>query len=774
MLIQRGAGGWATVGVVTLGGGGPATLSPPSIEVGAEPGEPGLSEQLLAPSIAAGAAPGAPRLVAHLHPPSAGLAASLGPPVVHATGIVLDSIALSMPMTLPGVGAEGALLNQVSAVAVCRLGLPRVANSSLLVPGLEVGASPGPPVLVKLDPPSLESTFELGAPALVSPLRQFEPAVAAFELGEPALLDAGRRFSLFIGPNEASRFWVTDSGLDISMSLSGRTSARFATVDPANAYRPQVGQQVRFFFGEELIFGGFITETEETAPSGANTLCRTAVFAAGWASILDRRVVFGYWDGIAAPAYPAFIADSLRVRFLMSDGFHSISTGLALAQDAGAMFLQPQTATEAFNRLASATGVDYFVDEHKVIYWVPPGGTGPAPATLIQSAQDGIVLANSLAVRSASGPYRNRQYVNVARAVSPEFTEEALPLLPLPNNTTYAVTFPLTDAPTGTVYGTLGEHELEFVQGPGVPTEGWDAVWFEGSANFTLNAAADFWNTIGIIERVEVTYLMMDGLNGFVTDEDPSAIAARNAIEGGSGLWESVENATDIETREQAEALAAALLERYGGDDMPQEISFETDTPGWRPGQKVTVDYGRPLVSGDFLVTEVSIREISASLLSPDPFLRYSVSASSIGQMRRLQPQAPQNRSRAIDAITFSLARSLPGSENPGLDVGENIAGFHAVVQQGLFADASLVFVEPPEGSPTVIEVKVQDAPANPWDTPPWVTLVTLAYEPNRRATLVRSIGQPARRLQRLRVDVVSAGSEFGGSDATLRVRILQ
>ena len=73
-----------------------------------------------------------------------------------------------------------------------------------------------------------------------------------------------------------------------------------------------------------------------------------------------------------------------------------------------------------------------------------------------------------------------------------------------------------------------------------------------------------------------------------VAEQDNSEIASVQAIEGGSGVYGTIEENSAIETEAKATTLAQKLLSKY--KVKPTEISFDTDTEGFKVSDKVYVN----------------------------------------------------------------------------------------------------------------------------------------------------------------------------------------
>ena len=88
------------------------------------------------------------------------------------------------------------------------------------------------------------------------------------------------------------------------------------------------------------------------------------------------------------------------------------------------------------------------------------------------------------------------------------------------------------------------------------------------------------------------------------TVEDDTEIAARAAIEGGSGRYEHTDDVDNIQTAAAAAEIAQGYLTQFGS--IPEAIEFETIEAGLAPGQALPITVSRPAVSGTYLIDSIS------------------------------------------------------------------------------------------------------------------------------------------------------------------------
>jgi len=759
----------------------PAGLGPSSLAATAVFGTARLVD-IAPPSLVAPATFGVPLITVEILPSSLAAAAAFGAPVVHQPGIVLASLVATADFTSTAALAEtpGLIVRSLRGQAV--FGPPRISESSLIPPSV-VGTAVFGAVSVgsRLETSSLAATANFGGPTLTSSLVQILSVIGFGRFGSPRIAGADQAFGLYIAGVLRNDVFA-HSGFDIQLSMNGQNSMRFEVVDESGSYRPAIGEGVEFYLGAELLFAGFVESLDEGAPSGAESLIRISVHANGMSSLLHRRVVYGRWDGDSRPAGAAFIASDLTIRFLEKDGVSTLQT--ALSQKASGVLdffiLEPQTAFEAYNRISSETGIDWYMDERKVVRWIDPDvGTGPAPFSIDQSLNEQRLFRDSVRVQTLAGQYRNRTFVQLSRGF-PLFTEEAISFLPQFEGPVYNLTYPVTSTPTILITGTLGTHTAAVILGPLIPAVGWDFFWQFGESFITMNPNAPFRTVgdaayIGAITKVEITYAVPDGVTSFVSAEDPAQIAARQLAEGGgSGLWESIENQTDVEDAEQGRELAAALNARYAATGMPRRLTYQTDVGAEiRPGQLQSVALTRPLASGDFLIESVTFAEAGAGLRAGTPFLRATVVAVSNRSLDAARQRIRMGRPKTSRTITFNLAESISGLSNPGLAVGEDVASGHPVISEaGLLVEVSLTFKTAPVGSDVIIDVKRQASGETDWISI-FDAIEKVVVRDGSTASALTPVSPP-RKVNRgdlLRVDVEQVGSTTPGSDGVLAIK---
>jgi len=96
--------------------------------------------------------------------------------------------------------------------------------------------------------------------------------------------------------------------------------------------------------------------------------------------------------------------------------------------------------------------------------------------------------------------------------------------------------------------------------------------------------------------------------------DDFAEQTARIAIEGGTGIYESFQSASDTDTEPAAIDIAQAILERYG--KVPRVISFETQVEGFDTGQIVQINWpSLGIIDEEYLIERMAIRDEMATTI---------------------------------------------------------------------------------------------------------------------------------------------------------------
>lgn len=150
------------------------------------------------------------------------------------------------------------------------------------------------------------------------------------------------------------------------------------------------------------------------------------------------------------------------------------------------------------------------------------------------------------------------------------------------------------------------------------------------TAPFSLTASNATLRTV-TMRRSRDQYRNVQTVRGegavLATVTNAAQITARQAIEGGSGRYERIDNDTAITTAAHATSKATGLLRRF--DSVDTLIEAETERDGLTPGQRLTATFEDLDISGTFLITDVEWELLPLAQTR----YRYRIKASS-GEVR--------------------------------------------------------------------------------------------------------------------------------------------
>ncbi len=247
-------------------------------------------------------------------------------------------------------------------------------------------------------------------------------------------------------------------------------------------------------------------------------------------------------------------------------------------------------ASKVFDELSDLTGYFWNIDYDKVLRFIDRT-TMTAPVVLDQNA--GTDLAYSLAIDRTREQYRNQQYIRGGLTI----TETALVEEEKGDGvkTVFKTSLPVAKVPTIKVNGvaqTVGIRQVE---------TGKQWYWQEESTEISQDpsgtklTASDTW-------RIEYF-----GYFPFITaGRDQLGVNERIAVEGGSGLYEHIEDHEDITKAELGRDKSEGLLKRFGRIEI--KFTFTSRVSGWRAGQLLTVSRAEHGLTGTFLLSAVTFQ----------------------------------------------------------------------------------------------------------------------------------------------------------------------
>jgi hypothetical protein len=389
-----------------------------------------------------------------------------------------------------------------------------------------------------------------------------------------------------------TNYYIPQS-LIIEDAINERSVARFRVVDATNsldeASKPSEGQPIEITdYDGNLIFGGFILYAKRFNPIGTDTVFYDVECVDNHA-IADRFIVAeSYVSTLAGD-----IVEDLRTTYLAADGVTvgTIQGGLTI--DA-AKFPRTGTVSDAMDELSELTGFTWFIDYDKKLYFIQRS-TLSAPYNITDTAE--IVNIN---VRQDKTKYRNKQYIRGGLDKTATISLE----LPTPQpdgvSKTFVTRFPIAEKPS------IFIDSVQVAAGDiGVNGKDTGKEWYYAVGTSAI--VQDDAETTLTTEELEITYKGLVPL--LVVSEDSAAVTERIAIEGGTGIYENIQNEPKVNDKSIALDIANAKLRKY--TKIERELSYQTTVSGLYAGQLQNVNLSKySIVSGEFLIDRVTITDL--------------------------------------------------------------------------------------------------------------------------------------------------------------------
>lgn len=368
--------------------------------------------------------------------------------------------------------------------------------------------------------------------------------------------------TLRIGPAERNRYLAIDAW-KIEKQLNGRDTMS-CTLKVPDGYLPELGHEVVLLVGDTRRFAGRIFERRwKFLSEGRDDWWEMALDCVDWNALADKILVSEVYEGMTAGA----IFRDLATKYLAADG---VTLG---GVEEGPVFdkvvFPDMSVAACFDELSGKTGLHWHVDVFKVATFFARG-VSLAPFTLVNGVN---AVFRSASVEDTLAGYRNVQYIDRGYLITDPQTEffrgdSTLRSFPL--------RFPVHRILSITRQGQPQTH------GP----SGLDAL-AQWTWTFDNNVLAQRQSEPVLLNGELLTVQYEGRMRLKARMSDPVQIAARQAIEGGSGRYEAMDSAEGLDGLSLIIDKAKGLLRRNGTPAL--DLAFETDEPGLDLGQQLTV-----------------------------------------------------------------------------------------------------------------------------------------------------------------------------------------
>lgn len=365
---------------------------------------------------------------------------------------------------------------------------------------------------------------------------------------------------------------ILQKSLQVTWNVAATATCRFSS----RAYKPSIGHRVQVQLNGTTIWDGQVADVVTTYQ---RHVVRYDVTASD-AYFLDRRIAN---DGYVAQTLQAIINDLLTVH-LNSEGYTSdfLAPGPTIAR----FVADYVTVSEAFRQLADLTGWDWTIRPGRVIEWRE---SPYLSSSLTLTDDDLLELSRKEGLRN----YRNKQYIRGGKSRTSTQTEQ---FAGDGKTRSFNVAYAVAEAPTVQVNGVAKTVGIR-----GVDT-GKDWYWSKNTTEISQDSSA---TPLSGTDTLTVSYVGFYPLVSSVTLD--YEVTNRQAVEGGSGLHESVIVERAVEDEDTALTLISSLVNRYGV--MEDQLLIRTLTR-LEAGKVVTINSTALGISGDYYVQQVTMRSL--------------------------------------------------------------------------------------------------------------------------------------------------------------------
>lgn len=425
--------------------------------------------------------------------------------------------------------------------------------------------------------------------------------------------------------------------VNIYDAIEQRSTASFVAVDRLGVETYQKGQPIEIISNIPIPpfahpeFTGFIENVKRHKIAPNDTTIYWTIQCIDNHYLADKRIAAEIYTSKTAK----YIVEDLITNYLAAEGVTvgEVQTGPTFE----GVVINYQPISKVLDSLAEKSNFIWYIDEDKKLYFIERT-TYPAPFSI----DSGDILKDvdmSTELEENNPSYRNAQYFRGGKATTALQTFNATG-----DGVTvaFALGYPLASVPTVTVGGAAQTVGLKGVD------SGMDCYWSQGDSILVFDNAS-----IPGVAAIVVTYYGEYPL--FVYTDDTVAINALKAVEGGTGIIETLEDDASATTRNDALAISIAQLEKFGV--VGKRFPFPINNWGLKPGQMVTVDYpAYGLNNADLLVESVEVSELAPNELR---YLITAIEGPELGDWTGFFKHIVDARAELLDRITIGDSRII-------------------------------------------------------------------------------------------------------------------
>jgi hypothetical protein len=355
---------------------------------------------------------------------------------------------------------------------------------------------------------------------------------------------------------------IAKGSLSVSQSLGGRRAGVMTVNSPDGTYGVEPGREVAISRKGVKLYGGFVWSQDPVIEAGT-PMVRNGLTLVDFNAFADwRRAGERTWKDATAEQ---IVADIVAYD-LDAEGITSTFVACATVIKGEYKIVGFPKVSEVLNDLAQRAEAQWYIDEHKNLRFFDADATGYAAP--FEVTRDNVT---ELKISKTLEDYANKVKLNLRQYLMPEaverFDSEHASYPPDGARRDYAVPYPIASAPIVTLNGT----KVDLGQA-GVEADA-EKPWF-WSPGSQFISQVNTGTPLAATDVLVVTYIGIGQLTVDATND--AEVAARAAIEGGSGFHVKVVSVEDQKSQQQADELAASILAAV--DELPVTVNFRTNS----------------------------------------------------------------------------------------------------------------------------------------------------------------------------------------------------
>src|SRR5574341_19157 len=433
----------------------------------------------------------------------------------------------------------------------------------------------------------------------------------------------------------------------VQRTLAARSTCHFTLVDRTLALSVPTGKKVYVMRRGDLLFGGSVEKVEVQVPESDNVRF-VEVQASGGEQSCDRFLVAASYENQTLEAIAYDIVNVQTELWKIGIRLGDVATAPKLTK----VNFNYKNAFDCFKDLSEQTGTMWMISPYRVLsfvdllsYTAPFNiGVGQRKYRKAKWNQTRTRYRNESFLRAGKG---RTAVAQGETGIHDRFTGKVLSGSPEKHDRTFLLRYDISrGAPwysdvTGQTSQTRSQtfrhpilvRRAGVIQRLGIsgkdpdgdltkPSPSTWPQWFYkfGEREIVQNSAEDevLNPTLKSGEHLDVTYIGAYDL--LIENQNKSEIEATILAEGGSGLYQAVDEDHDLDGDLAATEKSDRLMAIYGR--RPRQLVFETDLHGFAPGQLINVDDAALGISNvQFLIDSVNFEVL------PGDLYRYSIVA---------------------------------------------------------------------------------------------------------------------------------------------------